>query len=137
MVGGSPVETLVSGSGEQLEFDIDSGQLRLDPPLLVAQDWKLSQPLRACLGPPLAQPPAQDVAGFRKLILTGREGSWMLELSGRSVCGLEGRVLLDLGTPKVDTSGLEVQGTPWKEGGLELARARLAAATLPEGVTVP
>jgi hypothetical protein len=137
VVGGSPVEVLVHQDGEQLELDLGTGLLALDPPLLVRQPWKLSQPLGTCLGDPLAQPPAQDIAAFRKLALRGREGHWRVELSGRNVCALEGVVKLDVTSRQVDTSELTVDGEPWKEGGMELARGHLADAILPEGVEVP
>lgn len=137
VVGGSPVELLKAEDGHQLEFDTRSGQLSLDPPLQAVQDWRLDQPLGTCLGDPLSQPPAADIAGFRRLSLEDREGAWLISLSGANLCGLEGTVLLDLNSRRVDTNALRVQGLPWKEGGMTKARETLVKVLLPEGVEVP
>ncbi|HJN73267.1 MAG TPA: hypothetical protein QGF58_04960 [Myxococcota bacterium] len=124
-IGGDPVEVFQAEDGDQVLYDPVGRELLLDPPIAVKKRWALAKPLGACIGDPLSLPPAGDVGGFRKLRLEGREGHWLIELSGRNHCKLSGLVILDVQYPQADVRGLEAHGLPWGEGGREAVLEQL------------
>jgi len=109
---------LVVGSASELDVE---GRAILRP-----TRWtRLGPTLGDCLGDPLDLPPAQDPAGFRGLVVTAGEPRWMLSFSGANRCALSGWILLSAADEGVDVERLEVDGLPWRAGGVERARERL------------
>lgn len=82
-------------------------------------DW--SDTLEICLGKPLDLPPGADPGGFRKLTWDGKQGHWTLELTGMNRCAMSGRIHLAAKRDVVDVGELVVDGTPWPDGGGEVA----------------
>lgn len=92
------------------------------------QRWtKLGELLNACIGDPLALPPAGDPGAFRKLVWS-EEPYWRVDLSGMNRCSLEGWIELELRRNSVPRADLRVDGLPLREGGAEKAREILDAA---------
>lgn len=126
-LGGDPIEVWESSEGARVEFDPATRRLSTDPPIKVRETWRLGEPLATCLGDPLALPPAQDVGGFRKLVLQDGVGFWRIELSGRNHCRLEGVLDLSLQFAPADITGLEAHGQPWSDGGRDAVTEQLRA----------
>lgn len=118
-----------AGEGPELRLVLRGGQLvELGSGERWRRSWDaLSGLLRACLGDPLAHPPAGDPRGLRLLERDARGFTWRIELSGENRCGLAGTLRLAAQRDEADARGLDVEGRLWLEGGIEGARARLAA----------
>ncbi len=80
--------------------------------------------LGPCVSDPLALPPAGDAAGLRVLERLDGAYGWVLRFSGQNPCHLSGDLRLPIQGQRVDASGLSVDGTPWTEGGAQLAQER-------------
>ncbi len=87
----------------------------------------LRGPLGACLGDPLATPPAADAQGHRELILADGHAWWWLSLSGDNRCALSGELALAVDRDRAQTEALLVAGRPWLDGGREAAERALRA----------
>ena len=124
LLGVEDAEVFLAEDGAQVRHDPATSQI---DGVGVNHSWHLGKVLPACLVHPLALPPAGDPGGFRKLAWDGATGAWLIELSGDNRCGLEGRLVLELEGPQVDSSGLSVDGVPYKDGGMAKAQDHLRA----------
>ncbi len=88
--------------------------------------WSISGVLRACLGDPMSVPPTRDPGAFRSLVIDSSGPRWVIRLSGKNRCGLEGLVILKGKADRIDLSELSCDGKPWKKGGRNCAKANLA-----------
>jgi len=105
----------VTRAGARLRFDGAPGRTTWTP---------IDGIVSACLGDPLALPPARDPVGQR--ILDGT--TWVLALSGQNACGLSGTLRLDVTRDHADWSDLSADGLPWANGGREAAQSHIRAA---------
>ena len=95
---------------------------------------RLGTVLSACLlYDPLAIPPAGDPRAQRRM-----EGDrWTLTFSGVNLCGLDGRLTLDITVDDADWDALTVDGKPWVQGGREAALQRISARRTRSGGPSP
>ena len=125
LIRAGDVELWQSGDGRQVRFDRRRRLLtrpeRPEESVKARRKWREWEPLRLCLGGPLADPPADDPGAYRKLIW-GERPRWVLQYAGTNLCSATGLVILEADGPGVDVSGLMIDGLPWPRGGLERAR---------------
>lgn len=106
-------------AGDRLAF---SAQLLTPGPARSARWPSLGAVLSACIGDPLALPPAADPSGTRRLT----PSALILHLSGDNLCHLQGEIQLFRDADRADAA-LLVDGMPWKDGGREQAQILLRA----------
>jgi len=87
----------------------------------------MSGPLPACVGDPLADPPAGDPAAVRTLEERDGVRWWRLTLAGHDRCGITGVLRLQVDGDRADARTLRCGGQPWHEGGSDAALAALRA----------
>ncbi|MDP2312661.1 MAG: hypothetical protein Q8P41_07130 [Pseudomonadota bacterium] len=105
---------LVERAGARLRFDGVPGRTTWTP---------INGALAACLGDPLAVPPAADPGGQRTL----ERRTWVVALSGQNRCAIAGTLRLDATRDRADWSDLSAGGRPWSAGGREIAAATVRA----------
>jgi len=117
---------LWQADGEQLRVEIRPRAVRA--PDRWMRGWPgLRGPLGACLGDPLARPPAGDPEGLRQLVRVDGQAWWWIRLSGANRCALSGELALAVDRDRAQTDALSVGGLPWSEGGRAAATRALRA----------